>query len=301
MPTDEKRTRVDGKGLWRSWKRNFKTKLLALLDLIDNSLDAAIQGNSQGRRMSDSSSPFTGRVHVYPDVTHSGAEAKTTGLCIVNNSTKQIRPLEKVLEVYNSSKVDSGAGDIGENGVGLKQGCAALSDLSFVLVKNGSNSNIQLGIVAKSLQKEEGCYLPAFSFNDETGLREQMMALFGKPKHADVAKCVAKYGAASDHSEPNLTVGVDRLCAHFGQICNFYGNPYVFMLILDKVHHGRPKAQVQHNPDAEQKITVQRLIKELAKEIPQMYIHIPNEFDFIIGDQRMEFKYWPKRDRKSVV
>eukprot|EP00566_Odontella_aurita_P030293 CAMPEP_0113598490 /NCGR_PEP_ID=MMETSP0015_2-20120614/41619_1 /TAXON_ID=2838 /ORGANISM="Odontella" /LENGTH=65 /DNA_ID=CAMNT_0000506519 /DNA_START=275 /DNA_END=469 /DNA_ORIENTATION=- /assembly_acc=CAM_ASM_000160 len=34
-------TRVNGIGLWNSWTRNFKTPLLALLDLFDNSIDAA--------------------------------------------------------------------------------------------------------------------------------------------------------------------------------------------------------------------------------------------------------------------
>ena len=38
-------TKVNGKGLWRSWKRNFQSKLLALMDLIDNSLDAAVVGS----------------------------------------------------------------------------------------------------------------------------------------------------------------------------------------------------------------------------------------------------------------
>jgi len=41
------------------------------------------------------------------------------------------------------------------SGVGLKQSCAALSDLSFVLVKNGLN-NFELGIIAKVLQKDDG-------------------------------------------------------------------------------------------------------------------------------------------------
>ena len=115
-----------------------------------------------------------GRVYVYPDMYQAPAMAlsstatatainsviasgATTGLCIVNNSPREIRPLTQVLEVYNSSKINSGAGAIGENGVGLKQGCATLSDLSFVLVKNGSNERLELGIVAESLQKAEGC------------------------------------------------------------------------------------------------------------------------------------------------
>lgn len=182
-------TRVDGKGLWRSWKRNFKNKLLALLDLIDNCLDAAIintendeaeeRDNSWGKR-----SDFVGRIHIYPDdlqnqsilpntitsstIAAAASHAATaiaaipsptpsSGLCIINNSYRPIRPLYQVLEVYNSSKIHSGAHDIGENGVGLKQGCATLSDLSFVLVKNGSQGFVELGIIAESLQMPEGC------------------------------------------------------------------------------------------------------------------------------------------------
>ena len=93
-----------GKGLWSSWQRNFANKLLALLDLVDNSLDAAVQSQEDRRR--DGDSDFVGRVHVYPDQFRDDV----TGLCIVNNCVKPIRPLSKVLEVYNSSKVDSGAG-----------------------------------------------------------------------------------------------------------------------------------------------------------------------------------------------
>ena len=126
-----------------------------MLDLLDNSVDAAIEGHGHIIQ-DDDRNTFVGKVHVYPDV-HKAATTKntTSGLCIINNCAKRIRPLEKVLEVYSSSKVNSGAGDIGENGVGLKQGCATLSDLSFVLAKNGSD--IELGIISKSLQSEEGC------------------------------------------------------------------------------------------------------------------------------------------------
>ena len=171
-------TRVDGLGLWRSWKRNFKNKLLALLDLIDNSLDAALVGAhprpSPGPCLDDHDNRFVGRVHIYPDdmmphdqvtaaIPSSASTSTSTvvtpedvscssdlvvgsapppsvwpgttqakqrqigplpsGLCIVNNSKQSIRPMKQVLEIYNSSKVNSGASDIGENGVGLKQGC----------------------------------------------------------------------------------------------------------------------------------------------------------------------------------
>ena len=113
--------------------------------------------------MGDDNSDFIGRVHVLQDLYQDSASPNpantgtVTGLCIINNCLKRVRPLEKVLEVYNSSKINSGAGDIGENGIGLKQGCATLCDLSFVFVKNGSNDDIELGIIASMLQKEEGC------------------------------------------------------------------------------------------------------------------------------------------------
>jgi hypothetical protein len=184
-------TRVDGKGLWRSWKRNFKDKLLAVLDLIDNSLDAAMIANRRRIREGrgedgddcdnyddddhdDDDADFVGRVHVYPDDVRptsssssssfaavpdaapsnptattvatsasmsipprppsSSSPPPPSGLCIVNNSRRPVRPLRKVLEIYSSSKTYSGARDIGENGVGLKQGCEYIIIYSYYYV-----------------------------------------------------------------------------------------------------------------------------------------------------------------------
>ena len=45
---------------------------------------------------------------------------------------------------------------VGENGVGLKQACATLSDRSFVLVKNEKKKLVELGIIAEELQSSEG-------------------------------------------------------------------------------------------------------------------------------------------------
>ena len=148
-----KLTIVNGKGFWKSWTRSFKTTMLKLLDLIDNAVDGAtIQEDTLGYRA---------KVFIYPDVyeqsntTRKGRKySSTTGLCIRNNSPRKIVPLAEALVVHQTTKVDEG--EIGENGVGLKQACAALCDLSFVLVKNGSNAKIELGIVAKALQREDG-------------------------------------------------------------------------------------------------------------------------------------------------
>eukprot|EP00985_Skeletonema_marinoi_P003386 scaffold1451_cov108-Skeletonema_marinoi.AAC.1 len=190
-------TKVNGKGLWRSWKRNFQSKLLALMDLIDNSLDAAVVGsrklggnsniggnndgnNNRGGDNSSNNKNFIGRVHVYPDklnqttTNNQQNSTTTTGILLLNNSHRSIRPLQHILEVYNSSKTHSGSEHIGENGVGLKQGAATLSDLTFVLVKKKKRRNggavmdnvleeeeegvIELGLIAESLQREAGCW-----------------------------------------------------------------------------------------------------------------------------------------------
>ncbi|KAL9185895.1 hypothetical protein ACHAXT_003672 [Thalassiosira profunda] len=305
-------TRVDGRGLWRSWTRNFKTKLLALLDLIDNSLDASIETedtSSGGDEDNNGEGSFVGRVHIYPDVSPTpdavssnlmsddtaNSNNGNTGLCIVNNSVKPIRPLVRVLEVYNSSKVHSGSGDIGENGVGLKQGCATLSNLSFVLAKNAEEGFVELGLIAEALQRVEGCYLPAFRFElseeeDEgavlVNLREQMFNLFTQPKHLNVAKCIAQYGSAARGSQSDLDKGIDRLVAHFRGILDFYGSKHVFAVVLDDVH-----GDVARTTDP---------IQELRAAIPKTYLHVPDNFDFRIGSspalrEKITFQYWPQR------
>mmetsp|Transcript_9335 Transcript_9335/g.20219 ORF Transcript_9335/g.20219 Transcript_9335/m.20219 type:complete len:754 (-) Transcript_9335:1826-4087(-) len=290
-----KLTIVNGKGFWRSWTRSFKTTMLKLLDLIDNSVDGATIQERPG---------FTGRVHIYPDVheqlvtNRKGSKfISTTGLCIRNNSPHKIVPLSEALVVHNTTKVDPT--EIGENGVGLKQACAALCDLSFVLVKNGSDANIEMGIVAKSLQREEGPYLPAFQFSNEEGqesLREQMITLFSEPKHEDVAQCIAQYGANITGCDPSLSDGIDGLCKRVGDMCHlFYGSDYVFEVILNKIRHGQEEGLVKRALDLQQKITVNQLIKDLRREIPRTYLHIPDSFQFIVDEERLKFNYWQKR------
>lgn len=96
-------------------------------------------------------SDLIGRCHINPDTRNS----TITGITIMNNCIFEPQPLKKCLEVYDSSKVHSGADHVGENGVGLKQACATLSDCSFVLVKR-RNDLCELGIIAESLQSTEG-------------------------------------------------------------------------------------------------------------------------------------------------
>ena len=178
----------------------------------------------------------------------------------------------------------------------MKQGCATLSNLSFVLIKNGKEGYVELGIIAESLQTIEGPYLPSFKFsipnNDEdisSSIHEQMKTLFTNEDNVHEAECIKQYGSSissggGSSSKFDLERGIDRLCHHYHSILNFFDNDYVFGVILNEM--------ILTNP-----------IKDLQEMIPRTYLHIPNDFDFRIGSpsryndsiNKMIFQYWPQR------
>ena len=124
-----------------------------------------------------------------------------------------------------------------------------------------------------------------------------MLVKFNEPRYASVKNCIAEYGKASHASEPNFLVGIERLCRHANAMCNnFPTNPYVFLVVLDKIH--AQQDYVESNAvglDASMSKAVHGLIKELETELPKTYLHIPNDFDFLVCGKKMEFKYWPSR------
>mmetsp|Transcript_6212 Transcript_6212/g.10433 ORF Transcript_6212/g.10433 Transcript_6212/m.10433 type:complete len:750 (-) Transcript_6212:1055-3304(-) len=285
--TDEglKPSTTSGTGLWDLWTRNFKSPLFALLDLIDNSVDAALL--QKGCK-----SDIPGRVQIYRDVYKHGRHSYTTGLCIRNNSMNKITSLDLALNhLFSSDKVTPNT--IGENGVGMKQAAASLSDMTFVLVKNGSNEELELGIIAKVLQNEVGCFLPCFKFNDLKNLSKKMTEVFKQSQYASVAKCVAEYGKVTTDGVPSLDKGIERLCKHFEDICKkFHDNPYVFEVILDKVHDRNSK----HASGAKDKqATVAEIMKTLQNDIPMRYLHIDETFKFSVGKKELTFRYWQER------
>jgi len=112
-----------------------------------------------------------------------------------------------------------------------------------------------------------------------------MINLFSQPNHADVAKCVAQYGAGTSSSD--LSAGVERLCQHLNQ--SLFNERFVFMVIINRLHQVDAKEM-----NAQQKLIANNMLKELYTEIPRLYLHVPNSFEFMIGNKRAEFKYWPK-------
>jgi len=144
--------------------------------------------------------------------------------------------------------------------------------LSFVLIKNGAEGFVELGIIAFSLQTIEGPYLPSFKFsipNDDedisSSIHEQMKTLFTNDENIHEAECIKQYGNSisggsgnGSSSKFDLERGIDRLCHHYHSILNFFDNDYVFAVILNDM--------ILTNP-----------IKDLQEMIPRTYLHIPRK------------------------
>lgn len=115
----KKMTRVNGIGMFNSWRRNFKSPFFAMLDIVDNAIDAALEEKNGNN--------FNGRIDIHEayvkNPNKDGAKKRRAELVIVNNSVEEIVHLSTILEVYKSSKVDK-EDIIGQNGVG-KCICAA--------------------------------------------------------------------------------------------------------------------------------------------------------------------------------
>ena len=300
-------TTVNGNGLWNSWTRNFKTPLLALLDLFDNAIDAPLHG------WKEKADVFEGKIHVKKDTYRQYSEESgttfpvTSGIYMINNSSEPIKDISKILEVYASSK-GKASESIGENGVGLKQGCATLSDMSFVLTRN--QNEFSLGIIASMLQRDDGITLPSFKFAARPSqsksvaeiLRPEMMETF-ESAHANVGECVKIYGKG------DLECGIDRLIAHFENI--YYSSEwddenYVFCVILHELRHGSRNVREDDDqnssmqtrnssPDTIYKERALGLLDDLYEELPRHYIHIPTYFDVRIDSKKVLFYYWQQR------
>ena len=125
-------------------------------------------------------------------------------LCLHNDCVRPVKELRKILDVYNSDKVDSA---IGENGVGVKQAAAAMSDLSIVvttrvdeeplLMDYGDNESdedsikrnrkvlVSVGVLAKKMQTTEACTIPSWTLPIEFDIDEKGGAIWGNVDEED--------------------------------------------------------------------------------------------------------------------
>ena len=231
----------------------------------------------------------------YEDV--DGAPLETiTGIILTNNSYRPIKPLKKILEAYSSAKGRKGHGEyhqegkfaetIGENGVGLKQGCAALSDLSFVLIRrgDGNTNRFSLGLIAERLQQPDGISLPSMEFVSDNlhSLRDEMSTLFAGTA---VGECVKTYGTGS------VDAGINRLISHFGEMSSRKNGGWghfseVFRVVLHEV-----KGSSTTNSNK----AVLSLMNKMRSDLPSTYIHLPEDIEVKVGSQVIQFHYYQRR------
>lgn len=140
-------SQIDGRGMYNNWRRQFSSPEEAIWDIMDNAFDACLDGNNEEHTIA-----------IDPDKACWNVQKR--GMVFRNTCTSKISPISEILKAYKSSKADNVS--IGENGVGVKQSCATLSDLSFILVRN--KNEYSLGIIAKDLQRLDGICLPHFTF-----------------------------------------------------------------------------------------------------------------------------------------
>eukprot|EP00543_Licmophora_paradoxa_P005256 CAMPEP_0202453380 /NCGR_PEP_ID=MMETSP1360-20130828/11367_1 /ASSEMBLY_ACC=CAM_ASM_000848 /TAXON_ID=515479 /ORGANISM="Licmophora paradoxa, Strain CCMP2313" /LENGTH=710 /DNA_ID=CAMNT_0049072455 /DNA_START=49 /DNA_END=2184 /DNA_ORIENTATION=+ len=231
---------VNGVGLWNSWTRNFRSPFSAMMDLVDNSIDATLLDS------------FDGIIDCYRSSEHQNE------VCMRNNCARQIADLDQVLEVFKSTKTES---MVGENGVGVKQACAALSDLSFILSKN--RSKLGIGVLNRDLQKPEGCCLPSYVLHAET-MADDLDTLI--LQNDDLAQSIQKYGEN----------GPRKILKHFEDLIA-WPHPFTFLVVLATVDD--PKS----------------LLDELRLKVPKYYIHIPQSLRISVDGEYIKFQYWERR------
>lgn len=284
-------TAVDGQGMWRAWTRVFEKPESACLDLLDNCLDATLQ-----KKGCDGRKGFQGRIVV--DCLEEEHQFWETGITIMNNSPIPVNSLDEALKVYKSSKNTEATEHtsikdaIGENGVGLKHGCATLSDASFVLTRN--RKTIDIGVIAKDLQSSHGVYLPSFSFavqdlEDDDEVR--LLIRNNIDKDDRVAEVLAKY-----LGKGSLSNGINKLAKRVQAMWEepWSEEKYVFQLVICNLHHKGGAAEVidVDNPPLS---VAKAFLRDLQLMLPEYYINIPEGFDFFIDGERTIFSHWQRR------
>jgi hypothetical protein len=294
-------TTVSGLGLWGNWTRSFKTPLQACLDLIDNGFDAALKPNADGsmfegkivvdrefheiqNQHTQSMDNATSVISGVDSIVANGNGVKHTreSIIITNNAKDPMKPLGEALKIYNSRKLREE--EIGENGVGLKQGCAALSDINFIFSRCGME--LSVGFVCKDLQKVDGCWLPSFAFSIDahpedkrdarTQIQNEVNLIFNQ--EPVIARLMQTFG----HTNILLDNLVEIYCHR-----EWRSEDYVFRLYLANMKHRNPTSDTGGKEPC--------LIDDLRQQLPVYYIHVPVEMTVRVDGEDLSFSYWQRR------
>ena len=259
---------VNGQGLWRSWQRSFRRPLDALLDLMDNAIDAN---------------------HGHGKIRISSCTAETDGndgLLLLNSySKKAYKEMQQVLEVFSSQKEREA---IGENGVGVKQASANLANLAIVVTRKGKR--FQVGVLCASLQRQEGIHIPSFTLAgncleeeledlcDDATFRKCMEYLGGIPSDAGKRTPTRRNSTALCHAGRDRLL---RLMKDMSDPKEWPEKDCVFGLLLDQMRLDQ---------------TIESLLNELESTLPSTYLHLhAYRCDITINKNPLKFQYWERR------
>lgn len=191
---------------------------------------------------------------------------------------------------------------------------------------------LSFGIIAKSLQHEEGCYLPSFDIDLNKGISEHLTETLEYKDLGDVADCVAEYGLGSKET------GIRMLTEHIKELSSAKWNSsdHVFKLVITDVldrgmrktgnqtfdsYYGAEDSDDENDeiPDSVESIPMssrrmvlrknnifssqaqkspsqfRNLINDIEKDLPRFYIHIPDNFNILINSKSVEFNFWQRR------
>lgn len=202
------------------------------------------------------------------------------------------KEMHQILDVFASSKaVDA----IGENGVGVKQASASLSNFNVVLTRKGGR--FQVGILCGSMMKQEGVVIPSYTFDEGSNWVEEIQNL---AETDELFKEAMIYlgGKRALFMEPDDQYydedqlinfnceGQERLYYYMVELSRRDGEwgsfECVFALLLDQIRGTEDPAS--------------DLMVELRTKLPKLYVHLTAQTcDILIGNQPLIFQYWERR------
>jgi hypothetical protein len=164
----------------------------------------------------------------------------------------------------------------------LKQGCAALSDLSFIFCRR--EDLIEMGIIAKALQKTTGCWLPCFNLNVSVkevlkATEEHRITLVMKDldsismQHEEVKICIEQAGKRS----LAFLIVKQLFSSKWEQDYPKTTANDVFCIYLTELKHYD-----------------ESIVDDIHDKLPQYYIHI-DRINLQVNQKSISSTYWQRR------
>ena len=268
---------VNGVGQWHSFEKQFNTQIQAVLEIVDNGIDAATITSHLRAQLQTRHSQR--RASFEPQILRVFMDSHSKGLIVQNSCLKEVAPMKEVLMLHNSKK--QATNQVGEFGVGINQACANVSDLSFILTKSWiaseGNHRLELGILSKDLQTENAFVAPSMSFESDDDILQMLNEAAAKQK-ATIGKALKQYG-------------IEPLAAHFESLLMNRKQDHMFVVLFarfsssDQISFSDQASVLVRDLQKYNERRSKNLILQLKDELPRRYLHIdPNEIEVFVEE-----------------